>query len=581
MVAQLWGLNHGVQAALDCLVVCPCNKRTSVWLGQRRIRQLQKTGWLRTVKGTKVVLHQRSGTIIATLLPSIASSLANVLPRSVQLVDMIDAAAMRNLATPAQLEAFAQAGGGAAGEIKVIPMWETSSALVLALGEETSDSAVDKVRNDISEAVRQWAATNVSVPLKANAAHMRQTVSWKNGSAKDFKSPLVADLSHAVSAYGVNLWLDGCCLRACVEDVGIKATVEAVLFAEITQQAVEAVLDTKIKQKYLDVLAGATAVADRPSPAAVTTAAAGLPIFALPPSEASGPGASNPLSTPEAVANAGSERAPFDVALGGGGDGGEAGGGFGVWVGFGTKAGAAAAPASAAAPGTAWSGERASAVTTVPANRFSGGEGAVLEQGARSARPTAAAAAVTRGEIAPAGFAATAARVGGGGRGSVGCGDGVGAGALPSFASRTASGPPASARGSGSLNRFGTAYVSSPATNGGSGAPALAAVGPKTLAPSSLDLSARTGDGAAATTPSASAAAATATPPSAAPVTAASGTAASRTAASVTPAPAARAAPAPATAPAAKGGGCGDGTRAPSDGSTPTAPADGSLLGVG
>lgn len=104
-------------------------------------------------------------------------------------------------------------------------------------------------RNAISEAVRQWAATNVSVPLKANAAHMRQTVSWKNGSAKDFKPPLVADLSHAVSAYGVNLWLDGCCLRARVEDVGIKAAVEAVLFTEITQQAVEAVLDTKIKQK--------------------------------------------------------------------------------------------------------------------------------------------------------------------------------------------------------------------------------------------------------------------------------------------------------------------------------------------
>lgn len=136
--------------------------------------------------------------------------------------------------------------------------------------------------------------------------------------------------------------------------------------------------------QYLDVLAGATAVADRPSPAAVTTAAAGLPVLALPPSEASGPGASNALSTPEAVANAGSERAPFDVALGGGGDGGEAGGGSGVSVGFGTKAGAAAAPASAAAPGTAWSGERASAVTTVPANRFLVGEGAVLEQVSRS-----------------------------------------------------------------------------------------------------------------------------------------------------------------------------------------------------
>lgn len=60
-------------------------------------------------------------------------------------VDMIDAAAMRNLATPAQLEACAQAGGGAAGKIKVIPIWETSSVLVLAPGEETLESAVGKV----------------------------------------------------------------------------------------------------------------------------------------------------------------------------------------------------------------------------------------------------------------------------------------------------------------------------------------------------------------------------------------------------------------------------------------------------
>lgn len=183
-----------------------------------------------------------------------------------------------------------------------------------------------------------------------------------------------------------------------------------------------------------------------------------------------------------------------------------------------------------------------------------------------------AAETVTRGEDAPAGSAATTTvRVGGGGRGmcSVGCGDGVGvgAGALPSFASRTASGPPASARGSGSLNRFGTGHVSSPATTGALGAPALAGVGPKTLAPSSADLSARTGDGAAATTPPASAAAATATSP-----TAASSAAASATAASATAAPA---------APAAKGGGCGDGSPSPSDGSTPAAPADGTLLGVG
>lgn len=130
----------------------------------------------------------------------------------------------------------------------------------------------------------------------------------------------------------------------------------------------------------LDVLAGAAAAADGSSPVAVATAAAGPPILALPPSEASGASASNAFSAPEAVANAGSERAPFDIALGGGGCGGEAGGGGGVRVDFGSKAGAAATSASAAAPGTAWSGERASTVTTVPAKRFSGGEGAVLEQ---------------------------------------------------------------------------------------------------------------------------------------------------------------------------------------------------------
>lgn len=132
--------------------------------------------------------------------------------------------------------------------------------------------------------------------------------------------------------------------------------------------------------QYLDVLAGAAAVSDGSSPAAVTTAAAGRPILALPPSEASGAGASNALSAPEAVASAGSETAPFDAALGGGGGGGEAGGGSGVCVGFGTKAGAAAAPAATAVPGTAWSGERASAVATVPAKRFSGGQSTVSEQ---------------------------------------------------------------------------------------------------------------------------------------------------------------------------------------------------------
>lgn len=66
MAAQLWGLNHGVQAALDCLVVCPCNKRKSLWLGQRRMEQLQKTGWLRTVKGTKVsrMACAENGTVV-------------------------------------------------------------------------------------------------------------------------------------------------------------------------------------------------------------------------------------------------------------------------------------------------------------------------------------------------------------------------------------------------------------------------------------------------------------------------------------------------------------------------------------
>ncbi|CAN0043002.1 unnamed protein product, partial [Ectocarpus fasciculatus] len=87
---------------------------------------------------------------------------------------MISAAAMRNLATPAQLEAFAQAGGGAAGEIKVIPMPETSSVLVLAPGGETSENRMGKVCNAISQAGQRWGATNFSVPLNAKGIGTRR-----------------------------------------------------------------------------------------------------------------------------------------------------------------------------------------------------------------------------------------------------------------------------------------------------------------------------------------------------------------------------------------------------------------------
>ncbi|CAM9607705.1 unnamed protein product, partial [Ectocarpus sp. 6 AP-2014] len=80
---------------------------------------LASTGWIRTVerRRAKVELYQQRGTIRVTRLHIIAASLVEALPRSVQLVDMVDAAVMRNVATPANLEAFARAGGGVAGDI--------------------------------------------------------------------------------------------------------------------------------------------------------------------------------------------------------------------------------------------------------------------------------------------------------------------------------------------------------------------------------------------------------------------------------------------------------------------------------
>ncbi|CAN0387808.1 unnamed protein product, partial [Ectocarpus fasciculatus] len=68
MAIQLWGLNHGVQAALDCLVVCPCEDHESLWVGQHAMAQLRSTGWAHTVEGAKVELHQQSGTILVSRL---------------------------------------------------------------------------------------------------------------------------------------------------------------------------------------------------------------------------------------------------------------------------------------------------------------------------------------------------------------------------------------------------------------------------------------------------------------------------------------------------------------------------------
>ncbi|CAM9971512.1 unnamed protein product, partial [Ectocarpus fasciculatus] len=260
MVAQLWGLHDSVQAALDRLVVGPdkraCQEQISLRLGQRNVEQLASTGWVRDVgrRGAKVELYQHSGTIRVTYLDVIAAPLAEALPRSVQLVDMIDAAAMRNVATPAKLEAFARVGEGVAGEIEVIPLWESWRVLVVATSGEAAEGTVGRVRKTISQAVRRWAATHISVHLQSGLydkhLHHRTKVPFQRGAEKDAKPPIVAYLSQIVSPR-FDLWLDAFCLRGHVGEIAVK-------------KAIEAMIETKLKQQYPGLLAGRRG-ADAPS----------------------------------------------------------------------------------------------------------------------------------------------------------------------------------------------------------------------------------------------------------------------------------------------------------------------------
>lgn len=64
-------------------------------------------------------------------------------------VDMIDAAVMRNVAAPDTLQALARAGGGGAGDISILPVWGTTSVLVLAPGEQA-------LGNTMGEVVSHW-----------------------------------------------------------------------------------------------------------------------------------------------------------------------------------------------------------------------------------------------------------------------------------------------------------------------------------------------------------------------------------------------------------------------------------------
>ncbi|CAM9710431.1 unnamed protein product [Ectocarpus fasciculatus] len=276
------------------------------------------------------------------------------------------------------------------------------------------------------------------------------------------------ELAKVVAELGVDLWLDGQYLSAQVKDVASKTRAEQLLRHELAS-------------KYPNLLVSVTTVADATGPTVVTGAGAGT--------------LSPPLSEDR-------ER---------GGSGGD------DW-----KAGLKQAKAPAAAPATVHGGNVAPAVTTGSASQRKGGESAAFGQGEQSTRPTvreaATPAAVEVGVLTTpatalrpsrrgtgASSAATAAR-----RGSdagVGGGDGDGRGAACSLSSSfgTASGPPASAVGTGGFSSVGTARVPSPANTGDSGALAPAGVGQHTLAPTSAAFPARTNGAAAAPTPAAGA----------------------------------------------------------------------------
>ncbi|CAN0553267.1 unnamed protein product, partial [Ectocarpus sp. 12 AP-2014] len=77
-----------------------------------------------------------------------------------------------------------------------------------------------------------------------------------------FRQGFTDNLAKAVSDLGVDLWLDGQCLCAQVEDVASKTRAEELLQRELPSE-------------YPDLLVSATTVADARGPTAVTGAVAG------------------------------------------------------------------------------------------------------------------------------------------------------------------------------------------------------------------------------------------------------------------------------------------------------------------
>ncbi|CAM9983984.1 unnamed protein product [Ectocarpus sp. 13 AM-2016] len=411
---------------------------------------------------------------------------------------MVDAAVMRNVATRVNLEAFARAGGGVAGDIEVISVWESWCLLVVSPGEGAAEGTVGKVCKAISQAARRWAASHVSMPFESPTYEQQLLMYGKQlkngrgqrGVEKEAKPSIMADLSRAVSKYGVDLWLDAFCLRGHVGEVAVK-------------KAVEAVLRTELKQKYPGLLAKRRA-ADAPSS---TVDGAGPPDLPPPKSQASAWGsgsfknsamaagaspATGGLFGAPAVAAAGSKMSAQSSAAspartrqtaGTAGHVGVVGGSCGDGVGafptfsFGTIA--------SGPPARAWDmesfGNFAIAAGASPATR--GVFGAAVLAGAKpkmltpasvelpagtgdgAAGTSSAAAPSSAAGAAGAAATATAGDVIGGRRGGDGAGD------VPSFsfgtADRPPSRPPSSVRGSGEISSSGTDEKNSPATASG------------------------------------------------------------------------------------------------------------------
>ncbi|CAM9801583.1 unnamed protein product [Ectocarpus fasciculatus] len=244
-VVQLWGLHHSVQAATDCLISRTFNKPQFLPLGRPSVDHLKATGWFFTMKasGVQVTPHVDGGGIWMNSpknsVSLIMNSLEGELPRSVKLVDMVDAAVMRNVAAPAQLDNLVMMGGGVHGQIKIIPVREILCVLVLA----PSEHALKVTAGNVCRAVKQWTENHVRVALGPKAANdpmlrlrgsqIKQT---RGEDCTDFAPPFVTDLSREVSIFCVDLWLDGLCLRGRVRDGTSKTAAEAALKSHIQRK---------------------------------------------------------------------------------------------------------------------------------------------------------------------------------------------------------------------------------------------------------------------------------------------------------------------------------------------------------